>query len=548
MKRLTKLLPGVLLMLLLITLTACGDSGRKTQNVKLKVDKLSDYIIVRQNDASEEIVEAYKNLQASIKTTFGADLELKKDTGKDSTYGKYEILIGDCDRDEVRTFASDMKLYDWGYTIIDNKLIIYGGSNETTLKAIQNFSKYIIRQHEEGSDVFFDNITDTKVERSSYTIDAFTLQGSDIKDYTIVYPEKGRTEEALANWIASNIQYTSGYTLKVTTDAEKATGKEILVGTTNRKDCSFTTQKLKAGTYLVGADKTYVCARGKDEIGTYYAVKDLIDSLMAKPSKNQKVKLAKTTTETVPAGEELTAMTFNVYVGTPTAQREASVLQTILKQLPDTLGVQEANQPWMTYLNKNLGELYDYVGEGTDGGTNGTYSAIFYRKDRFEAKESGTYWLSHTPFTISRFPESSLNRNYSYALLLDKRTDKEIMVINTHLEHTTADARNLQIEVLLDFVNEYPDCPIVLTGDFNDNPASQMYQLVAKQLTDTSTVAKKVEKSHTFHNYGAANTLLDYVFVSPDDFDVSNYKVIKDKENGMLPSDHFPVIAKYKFK
>lgn len=529
------------------TLSACGSSGFKPKNAKLTIDKLSEYFLVRQADASDEVVDAYKALQSTIKDKFDIKLDMRKDIGEDSAYGEYEILIGNCDRKEVREFAANLKVDDWGYALVGKKLVIYGGSDEKTLKAINSFSKYILKQHDDSSDILFDNSEDYKYECSTYDIESLSLQGNLISEYTVIYPAKAKTEELLANWFASNVLYIAGYRMNVKPDSEKTDGKEILIGDTNRKDCSLAETKPEKSTYVIGADKNYVCLKGNDKIATYHAVKDLLSQLLDNAEKKQSVKLKKSTVEKLETNGSLTSMSFNVYVGTPTAQRETAVLQAILRQMPDTLGLQEADKAWITFLNKNLYELYDYVGEGTDGGSNGTYSAIFYRKDRFTLKESGTRWLSTTPTVVSRVPESMLNRNYSYALLADNETGKELMVIDTHLDHTTPEARGKQMTALLKFIAKYEDKSIVLTGDFNDDQSSNIYSMVTEKLTDSSTIAKNAKKANTFHNYGAASTLLDYIFLSPDSFDVSDYKVITDKENGILPSDHYPVVIKYKF-
>jgi endonuclease/exonuclease/phosphatase family metal-dependent hydrolase len=201
----------------------------------------------------------------------------------------------------------------------------------------------------------------------------------------------------------------------------------------------------------------------------------------------------------------------------------------------------------MGYLKAQLGDIYANVGLGRDGGSNGEHSAIFYRKDRFELVETGTKWMSPTPDVVSKFKESSLNRVFTYAILLEKKTNREIMIVNTHLEHTSAEARNLQVAVLMDFLKDYTQYPIVLTGDFNANPESEVYRMVTAQLADSSKVAQKAERHYTFHNYGKASTYIDYAFVSPQNVAVSHYRVITEEMNGMLPSDHYALIIEYQF-
>ena len=215
--------------------------------------------------------------------------------------------------------------------------------------------------------------------------------------------------------------------------------------------------------------------------------------------------------------------------------------------MPDTIGVQEASPTWMGYLTNSLKDIYAYVGLGRDGGSNGEHSAIFYRKDRFELVETGTKWMSPTPDVVSKFKESSLNRVFTYAILLEKKSNREIMVVNTHLEHTSAEARNLQVAVLMNFLKDYTEYPIVLTGDFNANPQSEVYRMVTAQLADSAKVAQTAEEHYTFHNYGKSSTYIDYAFVSQKNIAVSHYRVITEEMNGMLPSDHYALVIEYQF-
>ena len=242
----------------------------------------------------------------------------------------------------------------------------------------------------------------------------------------------------------------------------------------------------------------------------------------------------------------LSAMSFNIYVGDQTEERCLSVLQTIQKYMPDTFGVQEADYSWMLYLVKYLGDTYDYIGEGTYGGASGSYSAIFYKRDKFSLVSGATRWLSDQPnLKGSSFPESELARNFSFAVLQEKQSKIRFLVINTHLDHSGPPARDKQIEVLMSFIEDNNKYPIVLTGDFNDNRNSNMYKKVCETLVESAQIATKAEIHNTFHSYGKVSEILDYIFVSEDSIDVSVYKVICDKENGMLPSDHYPVYIEF---
>lgn len=565
---LTKWISCMLILVLVLTLGACGKSDDVSDNTSdtttttatdttapavtvenITMAQLTDYVLVRPEDAGDGLVKAVVELRSALINSLESDLMIKSDLYSDTVpalkIGEFEILIGACDRDESRQFAENLKKDDYGYAMIGKKLVIAGGSEEATIKALEQFVLDPVKQHDAASELFYDG-TLSVMQKGNYDIDTMTLQGSNIAEYVIVYPQRDKSAQVLANELSARIAQASGYVLTVTGDKAEKTDKEILIGTTNRTDNAATTQTLEAGTYLISADGTTICARGADGIGDYYAVYALIAALLENTSAAHQVTLAASDLQTVPVADTLKAMSFNVWVSSPTPERMTSVLQTIMNYMPDTIGVQEASPTWMSYLNAQLGNIYAYVGDGRDGGSRGEHSAIFYRKDRFELIETGTKWMSDTPDKVSKFSESSLNRVFTYAILLEKNSNTEIMYVNTHLEHTGAEARNKQIKVLMDFLKDYTQYPIVLTGDFNANPSSEVYKLITETLADSSEIAQTAERSYTFHNYGSSSSYIDFVFVSQQSIAVSHYRVITEKANGMLPSDHYPLITEYR--
>lgn len=513
---------------------------------KITLEELKEYVLVRPSEASDKIVDAGVQLRRELIGAFDLELMLKEDLFSETVQSlkirECEILIGNCDRDESRQFMADLKKDDYGYAMIGRKLVIGGGSDDATVMALKAFIRDVIAKQE--GEVFYDDTT-RLVVRGTYAVDTLTVQGNDISEYVIVHKNRNESAKTLANTVRDRIAEVSGIVLKVCSDKEAVGEKEILIGTTNRTECKYTSQALKDGTYLVGADERFICARGADGLGDYYATYALIAALLENAQATHQVTLDAEKVDEVPMDESLKAMSFNLWVSSITSDRKESVLQTILAYMPDTIGVQEASPTWMTFLNAQLKDIYAHVGLGRDGGTNGEHSAIFYRKDRFELVTTGTKWMSPTPDVVSKFKESSLNRVFTYAILLEKKTNTEIMVVNTHLEHTSSAARELQVAVLMDFLKDYTEYPIVLTGDFNANPESAVYRMVTAQLADSARVAQKAEEHYTYHGNGSSSTYIDFAFVSPKNVAVSYYRVITEKMNGMLPSDHYALIIEY---
>ena len=101
----------------------------------------------------------------------------------------------------------------------------------------------------------------------------------------------------------------------------------------------------------------------------------------------------------------------------------------------------------------------------------------------------------------------------------------------------------------MDFVDNYRDYPIVLTGDFNSKPDSAVYKVVlGREFLDSAKAANVKYEAATFTNYGASESIIDYVFVSKNGFEVEEYRVCNEKINSNFPSDHHPVLVKYRLK
>jgi len=78
---------------------------------------------------------------------------------------------------------------------------------------------------------------------------------------------------------------------------------------------------------------------------------------------------------------------------------------------------------------------YTFVGTGREENNQGESSNIFFKRDKFNIKDSGTFWLSKTPDRVSKGWDTAINRFCTYVLLYDKTKKKTFWVFNTHLDH-----------------------------------------------------------------------------------------------------------------
>ena len=124
---------------------------------------------------------------------------------------------------------------------------------------------------------------------------------------------------------------------------------------------------------------------------------------------------------------------------------------------------------------------YNYLGVGRDDGKeSGEYAAIFYRKNRLEVEDSGNFWLSETPEKPSKGWDAACVRICTWALFKDKVTKKHFYVFNLHMDHIGITARREAAKLV---ISRMESCkkgyPIVLTGDFNVDQRSEVYNVFA---------------------------------------------------------------------
>ena len=256
----------------------------------------------------------------------------------------------------------------------------------------------------------------------------------------------------------------------------------------------------------------------------------------------------------IAGGADIRVVSFNLRctgTGKTSIAFRAPLVAAQLKEIgADSMGFQEANIRWMTYLEDNLTD-YGYVGVSRTNGRNmGEFSPIFYRKDKYSVVDSGTFWLSKTPEKAGSKDWGSKNvRICTWAVLENKVTQERYVHLNTHLDHISSEARENQMKVLLEKVREFAGVhPIVLTGDFNDTPDSVMYAEAVECLSDARLLAPDTENKGTFHDYGAVNPeeMIDFIFVS-DEIQPLVYHVIDDKINDVYLSDHYGIYVDLKF-
>ena len=300
------------------------------------------------------------------------------------------------------------------------------------------------------------------------------------------------------------------------------------------------------------------------------------------------------TPDVYPAGERsaddyrLSVLQFNIQTEngnhSPFRIRAAMYRKLVDELMPDVVGMEEVTVNWLKWLDALVfNDSYAGVGEARTPG--GEANSIYYRKDKFELVDSGTFWLSDTPDVPGSYLE---NCNYpricTWVILRDKVTGTEFAHMNTHLDHngkndstTGNNIRKDQMRVIIKFAQRFGDLPLFLTGDLNNRRTTSggnlyaLYKLITGEssfkdengvryrmtLADSrlnaastvpedriATMTANYDESST--SYNPAKEPIDYVFYNPANTAPLTYNTFLIKDRGHEISDHLPVYTTFR--
>lgn len=237
--------------------------------------------------------------------------------------------------------------------------------------------------------------------------------------------------------------------------------------------------------------------------------------------------------------------------------RRERVIRVIRENHPDILGVQEARHGQIVDLREALGE-FDFYGIGRDDGkTEGEYSGIFYRKDRFERGDAGSFWLSATPDkpgTTFATEENAVPRIASWVKLKDMPTGQQFFVLNAHWDHISVPARRASARLIRERLAKLGgDLPIIVMGDFNAREGSaEVEEIIGGQDGKSFALVDSYRALHperqadeaTFGGFKGtvAGRRIDYILCSRDWKPIRG-AIVRTSYDGLWPSDHYPIVA-----
>ena len=245
-------------------------------------------------------------------------------------------------------------------------------------------------------------------------------------------------------------------------------------------------------------------------------------------------------------------------------KRSAMNVETIKRYGPELIGFQEFQNENREVYEKELPDYTRLLGPEYGTGEVEEFAAIFFDPERFEALDSGGFWLSDTPEEYSASWGNEVIRSANWAVLRSLQSGATFLHVNTHLDHVSEPARVEGNQLILRQAEKTRknrgDLPTVVTGDFNCMPGTRPYDVFIEEgFVDTFLAAgnEDVEDAYTFHafkgtHFTPADTdkptgRIDWILVRDKAWrvEIRSHEILRDGDEaaGTYPSDHYPVLA-----
>jgi len=261
---------------------------------------------------------------------------------------------------------------------------------------------------------------------------------------------------------------------------------------------------------------------------------------------------APSSSATTPQRERLVVTSFNIRYGTAADgenrwERRRDLVLDVLREGGDILTLQEALPFQVEEVAKALPSHRHVSRTREVDPAKGEACPIFWRAERFDLVEHGTFWLSEHPETPgSRSWDAALPRIATFVRLVERSTGRGLSVYNTHLDHQGERSRVEAARLIAARIaaRPFPAEPVILLGDFIAGPGSEPVRtLLDSGLVDAWRVANPdAPEQGTFNGWKdrVDGDRIDFVLVSPR-LAVRQAVIDTRSPEGRWPSDHLPV-------
>jgi endonuclease/exonuclease/phosphatase family metal-dependent hydrolase len=226
-------------------------------------------------------------------------------------------------------------------------------------------------------------------------------------------------------------------------------------------------------------------------------------------------------------------MTYNIHVGVGMdkkldLQRIANVIN---HEHPDLVGLQEVDRGVKRTEGKDeIAELAKMT----------SMQFVFAHNLDYQGGQYGVAILSRFPISTSdhRKYENTREAERRGMIRVEVNVGGEVVnFVTTHLDYQYADGRLFETEQMLGFLKDVKG-PLIVVGDFNDEPSGSAYQLMSNSFDDAWLRNRNKEEGLSYPADKPVKRI-DFIFTRRSD----RVRTKKTWVVNTLASDHLPVVA-----
>lgn len=240
--------------------------------------EVGTFFIVLPADASANIYDSTVSLAKKIKENTHSDTRIVYDYEELSVKSDdMLILVGKTAYDESQNFLRNFRKDDFGYTYSERIVLICGICEDSILSAIEKFRKDVVLYAD--SELFISNGKEY-IFRPEYEIKRISLNGYQLYDYSIVYPNKNTDAFLAASYFRERLAENTGYYLDIKSDTQiENNARAICIGKT--KLDTTVSDSIGRGESLISGYPSGISLISDNLYTTKRALDSLLDTLCA---------------------------------------------------------------------------------------------------------------------------------------------------------------------------------------------------------------------------------------------------------------------------
>jgi endonuclease/exonuclease/phosphatase family metal-dependent hydrolase len=213
------------------------------------------------------------------------------------------------------------------------------------------------------------------------------------------------------------------------------------------------------------------------------------------------------------------------------------IAQVIQREKADIVALQEVDKGVERTARRDLAaEIAELAG----------MSSVFSNNFAFQGGQYGNALLTRFPVLRATNAHYAMLREGEQRGLLQvvlRVHGRELVVMNTHIDHRPDDSeRFLNTGAMAANARLYGARPLLLCGDFNDQPSSRVYAKLSETFADTWLLAG-VGEGFTFSS-AQPRRRIDYIWCSKGDGLVPRKVWVASTD----ASDHLPLVAEFTWR